>query len=122
MQPVMKFLPYKEMLDFGDFCLFTCRNLDMWPSTRKVTRGGGGGERGESGHPDLPNSEKPGLFRVKMKTYFSISYFWPVWAINFVKTIELLERVTLSCQSNYGQSKSLKFCKIFLSKLDSVKH
>ena len=28
-QPVMKFLPNKEILNFGEFCPFTCRNLDM---------------------------------------------------------------------------------------------
>ena len=28
-QPVIKVLPYKEILGFGEFCLFTTRNLDM---------------------------------------------------------------------------------------------
>ena len=32
----VNFLPYKEMVDFGDFCRFTCRNLDMVPFFRRV--------------------------------------------------------------------------------------
>ena len=28
-QSVMKFLPCKEILDFGEFALCTCQNLDM---------------------------------------------------------------------------------------------
>ena len=40
-QPVMTFLPYMEILNFGEFCLFTYQDLDM--AFFYMGGGGGGG-------------------------------------------------------------------------------